>query len=383
MNWLPVVSQVKSFVQWAAGDSEGARKTQEDFVNQCPIVSQTKSLVHAIQGDNEAARQTQKQFGGAMSNLADGIPVVGHVKGVAHYVAGDKEGGDQAMKSASRTVGVIAGGVAGTFVGGPVGAVTGGIAGGAAMDGITTGVESAIHQEFRPNGNIALVTRIAKGESQSIAGDVFDLTSGIVFDGVAGRGAGKMVQARAVRPRGVSAGEGALEAGRAHWNPILENAGEFMQNAERNAVLEAGRAHWNPILENAGEFMQNAERNAVLEASCAHWDPILEAAKEIQWNVLSDEYVLKLADGNNKIGLMHILKKHKKEFATIGYDTPILLENLFKRLVQTKPVKVGKGYAIYFDEVSGRNIKIGKSFQPSQGFGAGNHEVITAFPIGK
>ena len=65
-----------------------------------------------------------------MSNFADGIPVVGHVKGGIHYICGDKEGGDNAMKSSSRTVGVIGGGVGGFFVGGPAGAIGGGLTGG-------------------------------------------------------------------------------------------------------------------------------------------------------------------------------------------------------------------------------------------------------------
>ena len=57
------------------------------------------------------------------------------------------------MKAASRTVGAIAGGAGGFVVGGPVGAVAGGIAGGAAVDGITTGVDSAIKGEYRPSGS--------------------------------------------------------------------------------------------------------------------------------------------------------------------------------------------------------------------------------------
>jgi hypothetical protein len=56
------------------------------------------------------------------------------------------------MKSSSRTVGVIGGGVGGFLVGGPPGAIVGGVSGGAAMDGIITGVDSAVHDEYRPNG---------------------------------------------------------------------------------------------------------------------------------------------------------------------------------------------------------------------------------------
>lgn len=40
VNSIPVVSQIKSFVQWLFGDTDGAKKTQEDFVQECPIISQ-------------------------------------------------------------------------------------------------------------------------------------------------------------------------------------------------------------------------------------------------------------------------------------------------------------------------------------------------------
>lgn len=105
MDWIPVLSQVKSLVQVISGDAEGAQQTQENFLKQCPIVSQGTSLVQAISGDEKGARETQMAFLNTVSGVANGIPVVGHAKGVVHYVCGDKEGGDQAMKSSSRTVG--------------------------------------------------------------------------------------------------------------------------------------------------------------------------------------------------------------------------------------------------------------------------------------
>ncbi len=39
--------------------------------------------------------------------MADGVPVVGHVKGVIHYAVGDTEGGHQAMRSSTRTCGML------------------------------------------------------------------------------------------------------------------------------------------------------------------------------------------------------------------------------------------------------------------------------------
>ena len=99
---IPVVSQTKSLVQAIGGDTEGARRTQENFSRQCPVVSQTRSLVEASMGDVDAARETQKEFVQGASNFADKVPVVGHIKGGIHYACGDKEGGDKAMMHATR-----------------------------------------------------------------------------------------------------------------------------------------------------------------------------------------------------------------------------------------------------------------------------------------
>ncbi|KAE9547603.1 hypothetical protein FO519_009185 [Halicephalobus sp. NKZ332] len=170
---IPVVSQTKSIVQAISGDTEGA----------------ATSAALLITGNADEALEVQKEFVKGVSDVADGIPVVGHVKGTIHYVAGDTEGGDKAMKSASRTTGVVAGGVGGFFVGGPVGAVAGGIAGGAAMDGITTVVDSAVHDEYRPAGYIAAVENIIENPN---AGDIFDTVAMPVFDGLTGYTAGQV-----------------------------------------------------------------------------------------------------------------------------------------------------------------------------------------------
>ena len=123
---LPLISQAKSAVQAAA------RETQWKFLDTCPVFSQGKSFYHWCEGDDEAARETQLKFVKGVGDFVNGVPVVGHVKGGIHYACGDKDGGDNAMKAASRTVGVVGGGVVGGLAGGPVGAIAGGIAGGAA-----------------------------------------------------------------------------------------------------------------------------------------------------------------------------------------------------------------------------------------------------------
>ncbi|KAL3837579.1 hypothetical protein ACJMK2_022990 [Sinanodonta woodiana] len=104
MDPVPVFSQIKSFAQWAiAGDSEGARETQIQFVKGLRV-------------------------------KLDYVPVVGPLKGAVHYVCGDEEGGDNAVKASFHTTGVIGGGVTGFMVGGPVGAAAGVVAGGFVMD---------------------------------------------------------------------------------------------------------------------------------------------------------------------------------------------------------------------------------------------------------
>jgi hypothetical protein len=150
--------------------------------------------------------------------------------------------------------------VGGFFVGGPVGAFFGGLTGGAAMDSITTIVDSKVHNEYRPNGNIALVYEISnclsssnctcKTNSDSIgpnakkgkgkprichckphpAGQIFDLTAGLIFDGLAGKTAGDMVKKISEIPaknRNIARLNeqlGKLEKGKANINNKLDGA---------------------------------------------------------------------------------------------------------------------------------------------------------------
>ena len=102
-------------------------------------------------------------------------------KAESHDAFGDTEGGNKAMKSSSRTTGVIGGGVLGFVAGGPTGAAAGGVAGGLAMDSVTTGIDSAVHDvEFRPSGTIAALDNIVEGKSESVSGAVCDVVVGTV-----------------------------------------------------------------------------------------------------------------------------------------------------------------------------------------------------------
>ena len=200
------------------------------------VDSLNKAVVTCAELTGNASVECGKTALETLNDTADSVPLVGHVKGGIHYACGDKQGGDRAMKASSRTVGVVGGAVGGFVVGGPAAAVAGGVAGGAAMDGITTGVESAVVGEFSPNGQIAAWSQVANAkDGQDVVEGVVGGVLSPVMDGVAGYGVGKglgKVQAtRAAKAAAVAAkGEAPLYA-----ESMSANAPE-LHNAPRNAA---------------------------------------------------------------------------------------------------------------------------------------------------
>ncbi|KAJ3113298.1 hypothetical protein HDU96_003567 [Phlyctochytrium bullatum] len=239
-DWIPVVSQVKSLIQAIAGDAKGALKTQQTFSQTCPVVSQIRSLVEAtILGDPVAAAETQLKQLALLSSVADSIPVVGHVKGAVHYGLGDHPSGEHALKAASRSAAVVAGGVGGFCAAGPLGAVLGGMAGGLASDGVTTAAHSAIKQEFVPAGQVLAVADIVKGvgEGENIVGKVFDAAVGVSLDGVAGFAAGSAFEVVMAK------GAGAAQCGGGAVKPAIAVAAE-----EAAALPSLSVTAPNPVL---------------------------------------------------------------------------------------------------------------------------------------
>ena len=177
----------------ATAVAAGVTFGQVDVLNEA-VVTCAKSTV-------ESSKEAVKATASTLNDAVDGIPVVGHAKGAIHYLVGDESGGEKAMKSASRTVGVIAGGAGGFVVGGPVGAVAGGIAGGAAADGIISGADSAVHKEWRPYGQIAAWEAVANGKTDD---EIIDgVIGGLVtpaFDALGGIKAGKGFAPKAAKP---------------------------------------------------------------------------------------------------------------------------------------------------------------------------------------
>lgn len=73
---VPVVSQTISLGQAIAGDTKGARETQEQFASTVPIVSQVYSAGQAIAGDTRGAKATQERFlNNAIQVVVQGGPV--------------------------------------------------------------------------------------------------------------------------------------------------------------------------------------------------------------------------------------------------------------------------------------------------------------------
>lgn len=191
-DWIPIYSQIKCLVQVLAGDIDGAQRTNANFVRTCPVISQGFSLVQFAVGDPEGARDTFTECVNTMDGVVNSTPVIGHVKGLLHYAAKDKERGDVAMKAASHTTAVAAGGVTGMIIGGPAGAVAGGISAGAAMDGAISVVDSKLHDEERLYG---LFETFKKIDSRAMSsGDAVDTVGGFLFDGMTGLKCGQAYQ---------------------------------------------------------------------------------------------------------------------------------------------------------------------------------------------
>jgi len=188
MDWMPILSQSKSLVQALAGDVEGALRTQVSFTRSCPLISQIRSLGEVYMGRFNDAQQTQLESYMVLSRILDSIPVVGHMKGLMHYVCDDADGCAGAVRSATRTVGVVGCASCGMLLLGPAGGVLGGTCGGVFMDMLIT-TESFIKGEPVPYGYIAMGYKIRFYPGCKRSGPTFDLCAVAALDAFAGFGA--------------------------------------------------------------------------------------------------------------------------------------------------------------------------------------------------
>ncbi|KAG4068124.1 hypothetical protein HA402_001549 [Bradysia odoriphaga] len=182
-DWIPGIAQLKSTVQLLTGDTEGAARTQQNFIRECPVVSQVTSVVQLASGDKKGAKETQKRCLGTINNVANGLPVVGHVKGVIHHAVGDHEGGNQALNAATRTTVVLGAGAAAAVATGGLAAIPAGIAAGSTYDT----VDSVISD--KPKG---IVSAICNVKDNPNGGNFFDAGIAIVGDGMTGYAGGNI-----------------------------------------------------------------------------------------------------------------------------------------------------------------------------------------------
>ena len=145
---------------------DGAGKAWVDYSEQNLIAAPINMGVRAAIGDEEGSEKVKKELEQSFQGFVDGTPVVGHVKGAVHYASGDKEHGDKCMKQASRTAATIAVAVGTGILTGGAGTVAtvaattaASTAAGVGMDIVTTGVDSVVHDEYRPAGVVEGVTK--------------------------------------------------------------------------------------------------------------------------------------------------------------------------------------------------------------------------------
>lgn len=172
-----------------AGDElyEGVSRSGQNYIDTNAVVANIRIAEAAVRGDHEEIERLRRCQEHAWEEVGSSIPVVGHVVGCVHYGMGNIEKGDACMIGATRTALV---GAAAAFTGG-----LGAAAAGVSFDGLATGIGSAIHQEYRPVGSIAGVTKAVQTGNAS---DIFDASAAPVTDYVCGKLQGKANAARTI-----------------------------------------------------------------------------------------------------------------------------------------------------------------------------------------
>lgn len=173
VDMMPAISQLKSMVQWLAGDSDAAIQTQNHYINNGFGPSQLRSAYFLVTGETKKAGEIQLTFLDNMEPLVDGLPVIGHAKGVYHLLTNDPEKGWQALKSSTSSIGTVVGAVAG----GPMGAIGGHVL----ADLVITGADGLIKgNDSRPHGLVEYVVNLNSLD----AGSHFDAITGLATDAV-------------------------------------------------------------------------------------------------------------------------------------------------------------------------------------------------------
>lgn len=172
---LPGISQLKSGVQWLAGDTAGAVATQQNFFHEGLGTSQALSVYYLATGDPARAWDVQKKFARNAEVWIDSTPLLGHAKGLVHMMTGEAAHGWLAWKMATSSAGAVVGAMAA----GPPGAVAGHLL----ADALITTVDKVANgADTEPHGLIKYVSTVGTRST----GEHFDAVAGIVMNGVGG-----------------------------------------------------------------------------------------------------------------------------------------------------------------------------------------------------
>lgn len=248
---------------------DGAGKSWENYAEVNLIVSNVRVVAAKIDGDDKEADRLLGKQGDAWTEVAENTPVVGHAVGVYHYIDGDTDAGDRCMIGASRTTAVMVATVATGGLGAGALAVGSAAAGaGLAYDGIATGINSAVKDDFAPTGTIAAVKHaVETGNASDIfdvaAAPVGDFTAGALHGYVKGKAAGGAIP-ETVTPAVELAREriGSTAAVLEHYEAFGERPGTCPQVPHADIVGNPNTVGLIQEFASPGEAMSNLEPGA-------------------------------------------------------------------------------------------------------------------------
>jgi len=176
-NSIPVVSQIKSLVQYLSGDESGARTTQDEFVRTGLVASQINSLVQSATGNNGEALKIQQEAGEEYLKFLQSTPVIGHAISAGYAASGDLDKAEDIAIGATKSTVIAAAAIGcGLASAGSAAAPCAAVAA-TGVNFAWDGVESAITGEHK--GTIRGVTNLVNGKGS--LDENFDFIAGTVL----------------------------------------------------------------------------------------------------------------------------------------------------------------------------------------------------------
>lgn len=116
-DWIPILSQLKSAVEFIGGDRGGAAYTHQQFLKRCPILCQTAAGI-GLKNANSSISSANAESVQIFSNLFSALPVIGHLKSCYHLIFKDNDSAVDAVLASTRSASVLTAGYFGKQFGG-------------------------------------------------------------------------------------------------------------------------------------------------------------------------------------------------------------------------------------------------------------------------